>query len=258
MKQNYKLFLTGLAFAISMFSSNQASARVCVAYSSSGSCLFWTGSVEADLNADHVNVKKNPELGVVITPNPATGAAGTGNPSAVLLCGTPPTPTTGGTATTPTQPTTSADYDGDCLTDEGESDEGESCNPAIPLPTTDPVASVFSKSVPLTIANKQGKVFYATVNANALDFSNNTGALQPYCPSNQVPLDYVSCNFTAVVQQKQKGKVKSSATFNCSLPAADCANLLPNPTDQTKFSRIPYTCTRVSPETDIDDETDND
>ena len=258
MCKSNKLLLSLLVFAASLLSSNQASAKVCVAHSSSGSCLYWTGSVEADLNADHVNVKKNPELGVIITPNPTTGGAGTGNPSAVLLCGTPPAPTTGGTATTPTQPTTSADSDGDCLTDEGESNEGESCNPAIPLPTTDPVASVFSKSVPLTNANKQGTVFYATVNANALDFSNNTGALQPYCSTGQVPLDYVSCNFTAVVQEKQKGKVKASATFNCSLPAADCANLLPNATDPTKFSRIPYTCTRVSPEKDIDDETDND
>ena len=59
---NLKTLLLGMVVLLSQLLACDAMARVCLLRSASGSCTFWSGSVECeDLNANGIgNVKKNP------------------------------------------------------------------------------------------------------------------------------------------------------------------------------------------------------
>jgi hypothetical protein len=78
----YRKAILSFVFAIGMVAilGTESMARVCTLRSTSGTCLFWSGSVECDLNADQVgSLKDKPELTCSVQPT-GDGAILCGNP----------------------------------------------------------------------------------------------------------------------------------------------------------------------------------
>ena len=75
----YRKAILSFVFGIGMVAilGTESVARVCTLKSSSGTCLFWSGSVECDLNADQVgSLKDNPELSCTVTPSSVAESQG--------------------------------------------------------------------------------------------------------------------------------------------------------------------------------------
>ena len=178
----YKKVILSCVFGISMVAivGTEAIARVCVLRSSSGTCLYYSGSVECELNADHVNLKDNPELSCTVTPPTSPGSEG-----GLLLCGNP-----------------------------GNKQKPASGIQVISIPAANSPPS-FGASVGIRKQDIQNGV--ATV--PPIFASPDLSQFNSFCPNpGWIVLDYVPCQ--ASIEAKQSDQVGSidTATFSCTLP----------------------------------------
>jgi hypothetical protein len=204
-KKALVIVLLGISMSVLVWS--EASAKVCVLKSATGACLYWSGSVECQINATGVgNVLKTPTY---------LGCEASGS-EWVLGCGNPG-------SNNLLAPGNNAVYvSGDLsgaveLSPEQVSQNGQALATAYAKPT---------------------EAFLAYLNSNFLTECPNP---------NWVIKDAVPCNMTVkdVLLEEIGGEIciTGEAVFNCTLP--DCENLGVNSVTKT-FERRQYSCDQVS------------
>ncbi|WP_192828591.1 hypothetical protein [Methylocucumis oryzae] len=231
-----------LLAVMALFLSTTVHARVCALKSSSGTCLFWSGSVEAQLTASNVDVSQNNyQLGMIITPQKGTSGP-TGQPRARLLCSDP---------TIITLPDSFPPI----------LDSVELSNSVVSEYSKFKTASELIKLNTYTNGNKDIQQTFITspLDTTLLQYPQNYSALEIKCPGDTKPIDYVSCKMQVTVQLKVKGnnkwRVKSEATFACTLP--NCDTLSYDPIAK-KFDRRQYSCVEKNDDDDDDDDDHDD
>ncbi len=226
MSKSLKLLGTTSVFIMMLLVSNEISARVCALKSSSGTCLFWSGSVDALLTASKVDTTKDHQLGMIITPKKGTGTLS--SPRALLLCSDPINVTLPPTAPPILE---TVKLSNSVIGSFSQFKNLSGLDKINPYPVTGQydIKQTFITS-PLDIAQSQ--------------YNQNLNALKPQCPGDATPIDFVSCKMNVTVQLKQKKantyKVISQETFVCSLP--DCESLGYDPVKK-KYDKRQYNCT---------------
>jgi len=202
----YRKAILSFVFGIGMVAilGTESVARVCTLKSSSGTCLFWSGSVECDLNADQVgSLKDNPELSCTVTPSSVAESQG-----GLLLCGNP-----------------------------GRKQKPASGIQVISIPAASSPPS-FGASIGIQKQNIQNGV--ATV--PPISASPNLSQFNSFCPNpSWVVLDYVPCQASIEAKQSDTVGPIDTKTFSCTLPS--CSTLGFDPVTG-KFERRQYQCTQ--------------
>lgn len=243
MSKSLKLMGTALVFIMMLLVSNEISARVCALKSSSGTCLFWSGSVDALLFASKVDTTKDHQLGMIIIPQKGTSNLSS-PPRALLLCSDPIN-----VILPPTAPPIleTVELSNSVIGSFSQFKNLTELDKIDSYPTGQfDIKQTFITS-PLDIAQSQ--------------YNQNFNALKPQCPGDATPIDFVSCKMNVTVQLKQKQRrgnkyrVISQETFVCSLP--DCESLGYDPVKK-KYDKREYNCTIKGGGGDDDDDDDDD
>lgn len=241
MSKSFKLMGTSFVFFMMLLVSHDISARVCALKSSSGTCLFWSGSVDAQLTASKVDTTKDHQLGMIITPKKGTGTLS--SPRALLLCSDPINLILPPTAPPILETVTLSNSVIGSFSQFKNLSGLDKINP-YPVAGQFDIKQTFITS-PLDIAQSQ--------------YNQNLNALKPQCPGDATPIDFVSCKMNVTVQLKQKKgntyKVISQETFVCSLP--NCQSLGYDPVKK-KYDKRQYDCTSKSGSDDDNDDNDDD
>ena len=174
-------------FGISMIAivGTEAVAAVCALRSKSGTCLFWSGSVECDLNADQIgSLKDKPELSCTVTPSTSVGLQG-----GLLTCGNP--------------------------------GANRKTSPGVQVVSVPPASAppFFGKSTGIQKQDIQNGVASVTIIT-----SPDLSRLNSFCPNpNWVVLDYVPCQASIEAKQSDTVGPIDTKTFSCTLPS--CSTL---------------------------------
>lgn len=183
----YRKVMLSCVFGISMVAilGTEAVARVCVLRSTSGTCLYYSGSVECDLNADQVgSLKDNPELSCTVTPSTLAGSQG-----GLLTCGNP--------------------------------GANRKTSPGIQVVSVPPSSAppFFGKNTGIRKQDIQNGVAYVTVTT-----SPDLSQFISFCPNpNWIVLDYVPCQASIEAKQSDTVGPIDTKTFSCTLP--NCSTL---------------------------------
>jgi hypothetical protein len=201
----YRKVMLSCVFAISIVAivGTEAVARVCVLRSSSGTCLYYSGSVECDLNADQIGpLSSEPKLSCIVTPSTLPDSEG------LLLCGNP-----------------------------GAKKTASPGVQIVHVPGPESPSFIISTWL-ITKNDIKGGVAYADFKtfADLSDFNS-------FCPNlGWVALDYVPCEATIKAEQSDNISIVDSKTFSCALQSCSTLTygLTVN---GPRFERRPYQCT---------------
>jgi hypothetical protein len=217
----YKRVIWGmLAACLLALFTTQASARTCALTSSSGTCLFWSGSLAADLKSDKLSGGPNVPYAYNLVPD-SESLPFNGQVTGVLLC-----KNQGGNLSPGIQTI--------FVTDK--------VFPNIYLTLSQPALNTTATTVDTGLFSVG---FNKNPNQTTIDFLTQTfGA---YCPnSNWVVTDAVPCTARMNVTLFKNGSPSETAAPLCSLNNPNtgfvCQALQQDPSNPEHFARQPYYC----------------